>query len=228
MPRFSVATAAGKSRRARLPIARPDADGVPRGRRGAHVGRGLGMVTSPTGADAPREHSGTAQVPASSPNPGVAALSPDGRTVVFAAMSDGATRLYRRPVDGFRVEAIEGSDDATYPFFSPDGAWVAYFTRARQLRKVSLAGGKAITIIEIPFWRSGAAWRRRDHRRDERRAGTLLSPRSWRIAHSARRLRYRARGCPARFSAGIAGWPPRGAPVQAVRGRQRAGGHDAR
>ncbi len=88
------------------------------------------------------------------------ALSPDGRTVVFAAASGGATRLYRRPVDGFRVEAIEGSDDATYPFFSPDGAWVGYYTRSRQLRKVPLAGGPPITLVDIPFWRSAAVWRR--------------------------------------------------------------------
>jgi Tol biopolymer transport system component len=94
------------------------------------------------------------------PNPGWPALSPDGRTVVFAAMSDGSTRLYRRPVDGFTVEAIEGSDDATYPFFSPDGAWVGFFTRSRQIRKVALTGGPATTLADIPFWRSGAAWRR--------------------------------------------------------------------
>jgi Tol biopolymer transport system component len=92
-------------------------------------------------------------------HPGWPALSPDGRTVVFAAMSEGASRLYRRPVDGFRVEPIEGSDDATYPFFSPDGLWVGYYTQARQLRKVALAGGQATTIVDIPFWRSGAAWR---------------------------------------------------------------------
>ncbi|MBA2626653.1 MAG: serine/threonine-protein kinase [Gemmatimonadales bacterium] len=88
------------------------------------------------------------------------ALSPDGRTVVFAASSDGTSRLYRRPVNGFRIDAIEGSDDATYPFFSPDGEWVGYFTRARQLRKVPLAGGRPTTLADIPFWRSGAAWRR--------------------------------------------------------------------
>ncbi len=94
------------------------------------------------------------------PNPGWPALSPDGRTVVFAAMSDGSTRLYRRAVDGFKVEAVDGTDDATYPFFSPDGAWVGFFTRSRQIRKVPLTGGPATTLADIPFWRSGAAWRR--------------------------------------------------------------------
>ena len=91
--------------------------------------------------------------------PGWPALSPDGRTVVFAAMSEGESRLYRRSVDGFRVEAIQGSEDATYPFFSPDGAWVAFFTQGRQLRKVALGGGQATTIADIPFWRSAGVWR---------------------------------------------------------------------
>jgi eukaryotic-like serine/threonine-protein kinase len=94
------------------------------------------------------------------PSPRWPALSPDGRTVVFAATSNGTSRLYRRPVDGFRVEAVEGSEEATYPFFSPDGAWVGYFTQSRQLRKLPLAGGRAVTIAEVPFWRSGALWRK--------------------------------------------------------------------
>jgi serine/threonine-protein kinase len=92
-------------------------------------------------------------------SPGWPALSPDGEMVVFAATSDGTSRLYRRPVNGFRVEAIEGSEDATFPFFSPDGAWVGFFTGSRQLRKVPLAGGTATTLADIPFWSSDAAWR---------------------------------------------------------------------
>jgi eukaryotic-like serine/threonine-protein kinase len=91
-------------------------------------------------------------------NPGCA-LSPDGSTVVFAAASGGTTRLYRRSVNGFRVEAIEGSDDASYPFFSPDGAWIGFYTRSRQLRKVPLGGGQPTTLVDIPYWRSGAVWR---------------------------------------------------------------------
>ena len=87
------------------------------------------------------------------------ALSPDGRTVVFAAESRGTSRLYRRSIDGFGTEAIEGSDDALYPFFSPDGAWVGFYTRSRQLRKVPLAGGAPTAIVDVPFWRSDAVWR---------------------------------------------------------------------
>jgi serine/threonine-protein kinase len=88
------------------------------------------------------------------------ALSPDGRTVVFAAVKDGETKLYRRPVDGFRTEAIEGSDGATYPFMSPDGQWIGYFTVSRELRKVPLKGGQSVHVTDIPFWYSYAVWRR--------------------------------------------------------------------
>jgi len=93
-------------------------------------------------------------------HPGWPALSSDGRTVVFAAASGGTSQLYRRPVDGFRAQAIEGTVDATYPFFSPDGAWIGFYTRSRQLRKVPLGGGQPTTIADVPFWRSGAVWRR--------------------------------------------------------------------
>jgi eukaryotic-like serine/threonine-protein kinase len=92
-------------------------------------------------------------------NPRWPALTPDGRTIVFAAGSEGDTRLYRRPVDGFRAEVIDGSEGATYPFMSPDGAWVGYYTSGRQLRKVPLMGGQSVAITNIPFWESGAVWR---------------------------------------------------------------------
>jgi len=94
------------------------------------------------------------------PIPRWPALSPDGKTVVFAAAKDGETQLYRRPVDGFRAEPIEGSDGATYPFMAPDGRWVGYYTSSRQLRKVPLAGGQSVHITDIPFWYSFAVWRR--------------------------------------------------------------------
>jgi serine/threonine-protein kinase len=84
------------------------------------------------------------------------ALTPDGNTVVFAATDGETNRLYRRPVNGFKAEAIQGSEDATYPFFSPDGQWVAFYTRAGQLRKVPLAGGAPVAITDVPFWRTGA------------------------------------------------------------------------
>ena len=51
---------------------------------------------------------------------------------------------------------IRNTAGATYPFFSPDGEWVGFFT-ANELKKVSLAGGPAQTVCEVAF-RRGATW----------------------------------------------------------------------
>jgi Tol biopolymer transport system component len=70
------------------------------------------------------------------------------------------SRLYRRPVNGFRSEPIAGADDAQRPFFSPDGEWIAYFTPSREIRKVPAGGGESIVLTTVPFWQSIAFWRR--------------------------------------------------------------------
>jgi serine/threonine-protein kinase len=69
-----------------------------------------------------------------------AAISPDGRTVVYAASRGGVTRLYARPLDTFESRPLAGTEQARVPFFSPDGAWIAFFTEDR-LKTVSLMTG---------------------------------------------------------------------------------------
>ncbi len=73
------------------------------------------------------------------------AISPDGRDIVFVAKNGGKRMLYHQSLDGFESRQIAGTDDAYYPFFSPDGEWVAYF-QAGRLSKVKLDGGAPITI----------------------------------------------------------------------------------
>ena len=84
-------------------------------------------------------------VPASgwqlNPNgPPVVALSPDGRTIIYA----GRDQLYRRDVGQLESLPVPGTasavDNVNTPFFSPDGRWVGFF-RAGALRKVALEGG---------------------------------------------------------------------------------------
>jgi hypothetical protein len=53
------------------------------------------------------------------------ALSPDGKTLVFAAVERGRRSLYRRPLDELLATAIPGTEDAVGPFFSPDGQAIA-------------------------------------------------------------------------------------------------------
>jgi serine/threonine-protein kinase len=87
--------------------------------------------------------------------PPVVALSPDGRTIVYA----GRDQLYRRDVGQLESVPVPGTtaavDNINTPFFSPDGRWVGFF-RAGALRKVALEGGAPTVILEaVP---RGASW----------------------------------------------------------------------
>ncbi|MEP6994442.1 MAG: protein kinase [Acidobacteriota bacterium] len=87
------------------------------------------------------------------------AISPDGRTVVFAATHDGMVRLFRRPLGSSRAEPIQGAEMGSRPFFSPDGQWVGFVSHARNaLMKVPLSGGTAISLSWAPPNTSGASW----------------------------------------------------------------------
>jgi len=91
---------------------------------------------------------------------GSMALSPDGETVVFVARSGDSTRLYRRSINEFDAEPLAGTEDALFPFFSPDGEWVGFLTGSpRQVRKVPVAGGPVVVVAETGTFWDDALWR---------------------------------------------------------------------
>jgi eukaryotic-like serine/threonine-protein kinase len=83
------------------------------------------------------------------------ALSPDGTLAAWSAC-DTVCRLYVRPVDWLAGRPLEGTDDASAPFFSPDGRWIGFFGGGK-LRKVALAGGLPIALTDAPQ-PFGAVW----------------------------------------------------------------------
>jgi serine/threonine-protein kinase len=85
------------------------------------------------------------------------AVSPDGRTVIFRAASQGVARLYRRGLNASAVEPVAGTEGGFNPFFSPDGEWLGFFT-STELKKVPLAGGTPIRITLVTPVTAGAAW----------------------------------------------------------------------
>jgi eukaryotic-like serine/threonine-protein kinase len=89
------------------------------------------------------------------------AISPDGTRLVYAAgPNTNLTQLYLRAMDGLEARPIQGTEGASYPFFSPDGQWVG-FSAGGKLKKVSLSGGLPVTLADVyPVGGVGASWSR--------------------------------------------------------------------
>jgi eukaryotic-like serine/threonine-protein kinase len=84
------------------------------------------------------------------------AISPDGRTVVFVAVSSGGPKLWVRPLDAAVARELPGTENAQYPFWSPDSKSLGFFANGK-LQRLDLAGGSPVTLAEAPNPR-GAAW----------------------------------------------------------------------
>jgi serine/threonine-protein kinase len=88
------------------------------------------------------------------------ALSPDGRFVAYVAETRGGRpQLWVRPVDSLQARPLAGTEDATYPFWSPDGRSLGFFSRG-MLRTIELAGGPPRTLTEAPLDTRGGTWNR--------------------------------------------------------------------
>jgi Tol biopolymer transport system component len=84
------------------------------------------------------------------------AISADGRRLAFAGRTNGKVQLYLRSLDRFESQPLAGTDDATNPFFSPDGRWIGFFADGK-LKKVTVDGGAPVPIVEISNAR-GEVW----------------------------------------------------------------------
>jgi len=85
-----------------------------------------------------------------------AVLSPDGSTIVFGAVDEGAsTFLWVRSLVTGETRKLEGTGGATAPFFSADGRSVGYFAGGRML-SIPVTGGTPLRIADAPNGRGGA------------------------------------------------------------------------
>src|SRR5262249_54308690 len=54
------------------------------------------------------------------------ALSPDGRTIAIAAAAAGKRQLWLRALDEIQMRPLPGTDDARWPFWSPDSRYIGF------------------------------------------------------------------------------------------------------
>ena len=83
-------------------------------------------------------------------------ISPDGKLLVFGARNDaGETSLWIRPMDSLKALPLPGTEEATYPFWSPDSRFVGFFAHGK-LKKIRVPAGPAQTICDAEEGRGGA------------------------------------------------------------------------
>ncbi len=82
------------------------------------------------------------------------ALSPNGQDIVFVASRSGAQRLWLRALDKTEAHPLSGTEDADFPFWSPDSRSIGFFAGGK-LKRVELAGGAPQVLASTPGGRGG-------------------------------------------------------------------------
>jgi Tol biopolymer transport system component len=97
---------------------------------------------------------GTGQIPQ-------AAISPDGRAIVFVAAGNRAAQGYQlwlRPIGAVAARILPGTDGAAFPFWSPDSQSIAFFAGGK-LKRVPVSGGPPVVLCDATPGRGGT-WNR--------------------------------------------------------------------
>ena len=90
------------------------------------------------------------------PLAGSIALSPDGQKLAYVAQAPGGKpSLWIRPLNSLDGKRVDDSDEAAYPFWSPDSRYVAFFSRGK-LRKLDTSGWTMQNICDADDGRGGA------------------------------------------------------------------------
>ena len=88
------------------------------------------------------------------------AISPNGRYIAIAAGPAGKRQLWLQALDSFESNRLPTTEDATFPFWSPDSRYIGFFAQGR-LRKIAISGGPAQSLCDV-FEGRGASWGRDD------------------------------------------------------------------
>ena len=92
----------------------------------------------------------TIAAPEKATNIEVPELSPDGRHLVFTAITEGRRSLWLRPLGSLTAQPLPGTENVSGPpFWSPDSRSIG-FAADRELRKLDLAGGVSQTLCKWP------------------------------------------------------------------------------
>jgi Tol biopolymer transport system component len=83
-----------------------------------------------------------------------AAVSPDGRWLTFIASTDGRQMLWVRALNALESQPLAGTEDASYPFWSPDSDHIGFFAGGK-LKTVDAKGSPPVTLADAYNGRGG-------------------------------------------------------------------------
>jgi len=90
---------------------------------------------------------------------GPVVVSPDGKTLAFTAVDErGVTKLWLRALNAQQATVLDGTEDASKPFWSFDGQYLA-FNADGKLKKISVEGGTPQVLAEgLASESGGGTW----------------------------------------------------------------------
>lgn len=83
------------------------------------------------------------------------AVSPDGRKLAFTAAFNGKLMLWVRSLDSLDAKPLPGTENAAYPFWSPDCRSIGFFALPRKLKTIPVAGGPPQDIADVILGKGG-------------------------------------------------------------------------
>ena len=87
---------------------------------------------------------------------GPVVVSRDGKRLAFVAVdASGKQQLWIRPLDALQATPVPGTEGGYFPFWSPDGGSLGFFSD-RQLKRVSLDNGRVVTVCDVHLARGGS------------------------------------------------------------------------
>jgi serine/threonine protein kinase/Tol biopolymer transport system component len=85
-------------------------------------------------------------------------VSPDGRSIAFVATYDGKRFIFLRRLDSLTAQRLDGTEDASFPFWSPDNQYLGFFSE-RKLKRTATTGGPPQTLCDASS-PGGGTWNR--------------------------------------------------------------------
>ena len=85
-------------------------------------------------------------------------ISPNGQTLAFVAFTNSKRFIYTRSLSKLESRQLAGTEDASYPFWSPDSRYLGFFS-GNKLKRIDATGGSAQTLCDAAT-AYGGTWNR--------------------------------------------------------------------